>query len=78
MASNERAKALAALLALPDEPCLHRGYHYVLPRDTRVNADKMKRDLAMAYVEWRRYDHVGGEISCVVLGARARLKVVSK
>lgn len=60
-----RAEALATLLALPDEPCLHRGYRYTCPRDPRVDPDLLKRDLGTAYVTHRRQDH-GADISCVV------------
>jgi len=62
--SVTRAEAIIALLALPDEPYLRRGYHYTCPRDQRRDPEVTKRDLGTAYVTWRRQDHA--DASCVM------------
>lgn len=68
---NMRAAAIAALLALPDAPDLlgvwgrRRGYRYTQPRDPKRDADRLKRDLGIAYVERRRHER-GKDISAVV------------
>lgn len=72
-----RAQALALLLAQPDEPCLHRGYHYTQPRDPKRDPDVIKRDLGTAYVSHRRQDlQSGGDISCVVSVRRQPLRIL--
>lgn len=72
------AEAFIELLALPDEPCLHRGYRYTQPRSARVSPDILKRDLATAYCAHRMQDHKGNDISCVVSVRRQPLRLVRK
>jgi hypothetical protein len=62
---------LAALLATPDPPDLHgRGRRYVLAGDS-ARKDAINRDLGAAYVQRRRQEWGGQDISCVVSVRRA-------
>ena len=68
-----RLEALSALLALPDEICLRRGYRYVYARDPRRDPWQIKRELGTAYAERCRQEWTNGDISCVVSVRRLRI-----
>lgn len=70
-----RLDAMIILLELPDEACMHRGYHYTVPRDPRRDAEIIKRDLGTAYVAYRRQE-MGVDISRVVSVRRHVLRLV--
>jgi hypothetical protein len=73
----DRYDALVTLLARPDLPCLpKRGRRYVYAGDPR-RRERLKRDLAAAYLAYRRRDYVGdeGQIVCV---RRTRLRVIRR
>lgn len=79
-----RHEALAALLALPDEPCLlgllgqPRGRTYTYARDPLRDPWTIKRDLGVAYAERARQEWTDGDISCVVSFRRQPLKIVMR
>jgi hypothetical protein len=68
-----RPEALTLLLSQPDEPCLHRGYHYVYARDPRRDPWEIKRALGIAYAEHCRQAWTNGDISCVISVRRLRM-----
>ena len=69
-----RAEALAALLAIPDEPCMPpRVRHYTYARDPRRDPWVIKRELGIAYAERCRQEWTNGDISCVVSVRRLRM-----
>ena len=79
-----RPEALVALLALPVPPDLVGrevdgvrrgiGYHYTLGRTPLRDPELIKRDLGIAYVQWRRQLWTGGD--CVVSVRRRPLLLV--
>ena len=52
-----RPEALILLLQQPDEPCLRRGYRITQPASCWRDADRIKFELGLAYVAWRRQEH---------------------
>ena len=68
-----RAEALALLLSIPDEPCMHRGHYYTYARNRNRDPNVIKHDLGTAYVEHMRQDHMNGGISCVVSVQRKQI-----
>lgn len=72
-----RFEALIVLLAQPDPPYMRRGYRYTYARCPLRDPEVIKRNLATAYVTWRRQEHVDGDISSVV-SVRRQLRVVRR
>lgn len=75
---EERREAIIALMDLPDPPELRRSYRYTQPRDPRRDADAIKRDLGMAYVQ-RRCHERGADVSGIVsLRRHNRLRLAKR
>jgi hypothetical protein len=68
-----RLEALTALLAIPDEPCMTRRWAYTYARDPRRDPWQIKRNLGIAYVEYRRQAWTNGDISAVVCVRKLRM-----
>ena len=74
-----RPEALTALLALPPPAALpveRMGYNYRLGRMPLRDPELIKRDLGIAYVQWRRQLWTGGD--CVVSVRRQPLQLVRR
>lgn len=76
----QRQRAVLALLALPDEPCLRsdrggRAHALTCHGDLR-RAEIVKRDIGRAFIERRRHEH-GRDISraSIVAEDRESLKI---
>lgn len=82
MTRQERATALMTVLSRPDPPDLlgiagePRGYRYTCAGNP-LKRELIKRDLGMAYVQWRMHD-AGRDISKVISVFRTRLRVVRR
>lgn len=64
---DERRLALTELMALPDPPELagRRWHRVTRQRSFYADVDRMRRDLATAYVAWRNQT-VGADVSRVM------------
>lgn len=71
---QERVMAYIILLTLPDPPGMRRAHRITQPGSPFIDKEKIKHDLAVAYVAWRRQEH--GELvtwSCVMRSRKLHL-----